>query len=46
MKDFGDVKFIKVNVFEREFARSFNVIALPVIVALKDGVEIGRLKGA
>jgi len=47
LKDFGDVKFIKVNVFEnREFAKSFNVIALPVIVALKDGVEIGRLKGA
>ena len=42
LKDFGDVKFIKVNVFEnREFAKSFNVIALPVIVALKDGVEIG-----
>ena len=47
LKDFGDVKFIKVNVFEnREFAKSFNVIALPVIVALKDGVEVGRLKGA
>ena len=47
LKDFGDVKFIKVNVFEnRVFAKSFNVIALPVIVALKDGVEIGRLKGA
>ncbi|WP_456328159.1 thioredoxin family protein [Archaeoglobus sp.] len=47
LKDFGDVKFIKVNVLEnREFARSFNVIALPVIVALKDGVEVGRLKGA
>ncbi len=47
LKDFGGVKFIKVNVLEnREFARSFNVIALPVIVALKDGVEVGRLKGA
>ncbi|WP_457549545.1 thioredoxin family protein [Archaeoglobus sp.] len=47
LKDFGGVKFIKVNVFEyKEFAKSFNVIALPVIVALKDGVEVGRLKGA
>ncbi len=47
LKEFKDIKFIKVNVLEnREVARSFGVIALPVIVALKDGVEVGRLKGA
>jgi len=41
-----NVKLMKVNVLEnRDFARKFKVIALPVIVALKDGVEVGRLKG-
>ncbi|ADB57890.1 thioredoxin family protein [Archaeoglobus profundus] len=47
LEEFEDVRLIRVNVFEnREFARSFDVIALPVIIALKDGIEVGRLKGA
>ena len=47
LREFEDVGFVKVNVLEnREIAKSFGVIALPVIVALKDGVEVGRLKGA
>lgn len=47
LRKFEDVKLVKVNVLERrDFARKFGVIALPVLVALKDGIEVGRLKGA
>ena len=47
LKEFDDVELIKVNVLEkRDFARKFGVIALPVVVAMKDGIEVGRLKGA
>ncbi len=47
LKGFRDVELIKVNVLEnRELARSFGVVAIPVIVAMRDGVEVGRLKGA
>lgn len=47
LKKFRDVKLVKVNVLERrDFARKFGVIALPVLVALKDGIEVSRLKGA
>ncbi len=47
IKDFADVKLVKINVMEnRDFARSYGVIALPVLIAMKDGVEVGRLKGA
>ncbi len=47
LRNFEDVELVRVNVLEnRELARSFGVIAIPVIVAMRDGVEVGRLKGA
>jgi len=47
LKDYDDVELVKVDVRKnRELAKKFGVIALPVLVFLKDGVEVDRLKGA
>ncbi len=47
MKEYGDVKLVKIDVRKnRALAKKFGVIALPVLVFIKDGVEIDRIKGA
>ena len=47
LKDYDDVELIKVDVRKnRDLAKSYGVIALPVLVFLKDGREVDRLKGA
>ncbi len=47
IKDYGDVRLIKVDVRKnRDLAKRFGVIALPVAVFLKDGKEVDRIKGA
>jgi len=46
-KEYDDITFLKVDVHEkRDLAKRFGVIALPVLVFLKDGREVERLKGA
>jgi len=45
VKDFPEVEVVKVNVRrERELAKRYGVIAVPVLVFLKDGVEVDRIK--
>jgi len=47
MKDYSDVKLVKIEVRKnRDLAKKFGVIALPVLVFIKNGVEIDRIKGA
>ena len=47
MKDYDDITLVKIDVRKnRDIARKFGVIALPVLVFIKDGVEVDRIKGA
>jgi len=46
LKDYPHIRLVKVNVFKnRELAKKYGVIALPVLVMLENGREVGRLKG-
>jgi thioredoxin 1 len=43
----GDVTFAKLDVDSNpEIAKQYNVMSIPTILILKDGVELGRLIGA
>ncbi len=47
IEEYEDIKLIKVDVRkDRDLAKKFGVIALPVAVFLRDGVEVDRIKGA
>ncbi len=42
----GDVRLVKIDVLKnRDLAKKFGVISLPVLVFVKDGVEVDRIKG-
>ncbi len=47
IKEYHDIKLVKIDVRKnRNLAKKFGVIALPVLVFIKDGVEVDRIKGA
>jgi thioredoxin 1 len=47
MKEYGDIKLVRIDVRRnRDIAKKFGVIALPVLIFIKDGVEVDRIKGA
>ena len=45
--EFPNIHFYKINVDENgELAREYNIMSIPTLVILKDGVEIQRIIGA
>ncbi len=46
IKEYGDVKLVKIDVRKnRDLAKEFGVISLPVLVFVRDGAEVDRIKG-
>jgi thioredoxin 1 len=46
-KEYPDIAILKIDVTKnREIAKKFGVIALPVLIFFKNGVEVDRIKGA
>ena len=44
---FPNIHFYKINVDEnKELAREYNIMSIPTVVIMKDGIEVDRLVGA